>query len=112
MPLGPLAKLIPGAAATRDMATLSGAQSELKGVRLPANVQTKIFYGDNDNLIDYTTKGAKQMAENLNAQVYYLAGEHTTTVPSVASHTSTAGSVGQTSSAVRPLGKEIRQVRT
>ena len=68
------------------MATLSGAQSELKEVRLPDNVQTKIFYGDNDNLIDYTTKGAKQMAENLNAQVYYLAGEHTTTVPSVASH--------------------------
>lgn len=86
MPLGPLAKLIPGAAATRDMATMSGAQSSLETVRLPDNVQTKIFYGDNDSWIDYTTKGAKKMAENLNAQVYYLAGEHTTTVPTVAKH--------------------------
>ncbi|MBN9415385.1 MAG: hypothetical protein J0I12_08080 [Candidatus Eremiobacteraeota bacterium] len=82
----PLAKLIPGAAASRDMASGSGAQELLESVRLPDNVKTTIFYGDNDNLIDYTTKGAKTMAENLNAQVYYLAGEHTTTVPTVASH--------------------------
>ncbi|MBX3171708.1 MAG: hypothetical protein KF760_30135 [Candidatus Eremiobacteraeota bacterium] len=81
----PVAKLIPGAAAARDMASGSGAQDLLERVRLPDNVKTTIFYGDNDNLIDYTSKGAKKMAENLNAQVYYLAGEHTTTVPSVAS---------------------------
>lgn len=86
MPLPiPVAKLIPGAAASRDMATGSGAQELLESVRLPENVQTTIFYGDNDNLINYTTRGAKQMAENLNAQVYYLAGEHMTTVPAVAS---------------------------
>lgn len=80
----PVAKLIPGGAASRDMASGSGAQDLLETVRLPENVKTTIFYGDNDNLIDYTTKGAQKMAENLNAQVYYLAGEHTTTVPNVA----------------------------
>ena len=81
----PVAKLIPGAAASRDMGSLSGAQDLLETVRLPENVKTTIFYGDNDNLIDYTTKGAKKMAGTLNAQVYYLAGEHKTTVPAVAS---------------------------
>ncbi len=83
----PVAKLIPGGAASRDMASGSGAQDLLETVRLPNNVKTTIFYGDNDNLIDYTTKGATKMAENLNAQVYYLAGEHTTTVPNVAAQT-------------------------
>lgn len=82
----PVAKLIPGAAASRDMASASGAQDLLEEVRLPGNVKTTIFYGDNDGLIDYTSKGAKKMAENLNAQVYYLAGEHKTTVPTVAAH--------------------------
>lgn len=80
----PVAKLIPGGAASRDMASGSGAQDLLETVRLPNNVKTTIFYGDNDNLIDYTTKGAQKMADNLNAQVYYLAGEHTTMVASVA----------------------------
>ena len=80
----PVAKLIPGAAASRDMASGSGAQDRFESVRLPDNVKTTIFYGDNDNLIDYTTKGAQRMAENLKAQVYYLAGEHKTTVPTLA----------------------------
>lgn len=82
----PVARLIPGAAASRDMATGSGSQKQLESVRLPENVKTRIFYGDNDNLIDYTKEGARRIAENLNAEVFYLAGEHKTTVPSVAAH--------------------------
>ena len=86
LPMPPaLARLIPGAAATRDMASLSKAQGQLDQLRLPSNVQTKIFYGDDDNLIDYTTYGSQKIAENLGAEVYYLAGEgHYTTVPAVA----------------------------
>lgn len=69
-----LAKLIPGGVATKDMASLSSAQSQLNQVALPGNVSTKILYGSEDNLIDYTTFGAQQMAQNLKADVYYIAG--------------------------------------
>lgn len=71
---GPVARLIPGAAATRDMASLSGAQKQLDELQLPGNVKTTIYYGNDDGWIDYTTSGAARMASKLEAQVYYLAG--------------------------------------
>lgn len=71
---GPVARMIPGAAATRDMASLSGAQKQLDQLSVPGNVKTTIYYGDNDGWIDYTTPGAARMANKLEAQVYYLAG--------------------------------------
>jgi hypothetical protein len=70
-----VARLIPGAAATRDMASLSTAQGQLDDLRLPANVKTSVYYGGDDSLIDYTQPGAARMAGNLQAQVYYLAGK-------------------------------------
>lgn len=82
---GPLARLIPGATPTRDMATWSSGQKLLEEVTLPASVHTSIFYGTNDNLIDYTKPAHATIENNLHATVYYLAGgEHTTTVPTVA----------------------------
>jgi hypothetical protein len=76
MPLpSSVAKLIPGGAPTQDMASFSAAQSHLNQVKLPTTVQTKIFYGSEDKLIDYTTSGAEQIANNLNADVYYFAGQ-------------------------------------
>lgn len=70
---GPVARLIPGAASTRDMASLSGAQKQLDEMHLPGNVKTTIYYGNDDGWIDYTTTGAARMASKLDAQVYYLA---------------------------------------
>ncbi len=76
MPLPPLvAGIIPGALPSRDMASLSSAQEQIDQVKLPSTVQTKIFYGSEDDLIDYTTDGAHQIAQNLDAQVFYLAGQ-------------------------------------
>lgn len=80
-----LARIIPGAAPTRDLASLSTAQTQLDQLRLPANFHTKIYYGNEDALIDYTLSGADRIAENLNANVFYIADQgHYTMVPAVA----------------------------
>lgn len=82
---GPLARLIPGAAPTRDMASWSGASRQVKKQTLPSNVETKIYYGSADRMVNYKKRAHKKVAENLDAEVYYIAGgTHTTTVPSVA----------------------------
>ena len=70
-----VAGLIPGALPSQDMGSLSRAQGQLDQVKLPSSVQTRIFYGSEDSLIDYTTDGAQQIAKNLGADVYYLAGQ-------------------------------------
>ena len=82
---GPLARLIPGAAPTRDMASWSGASRQIKNLKLPENVQTTIYYGSADRMVNYEKGGHKKVAENLDAEVYYIVGgTHTTTVPTVA----------------------------
>ena len=80
-----LLKLIPGAAPTHDMASFSNAQENLEQVKLPSNVETTIYYGTNDSLIDYRKDSHDTIEQNLNAEVYYIAGaEHGDTVPAVA----------------------------
>lgn len=85
-PIG-LMKLIPGAAPTHDMASMSAAQQKLEGMRLPGNVETSVYYGTKDPLIDYTKYEHDDIHRNLNASVYYIAGgEHSTTVGVVAAN--------------------------
>ena len=82
---GPLARLIPGAAPTRDMASWSGASRQVRNQKLPSNVETKIVYGSADRMVNYNKGGHQKVAKNLDAEVFYIAdGTHTTTVPALA----------------------------
>lgn len=82
---GPLARLIPGAAPTRDMASWSGASRQVRNQKLPSNVETKIYYGSADRMVNYNKGGHEKVQKNLDADVYYIAGgTHVTTVPTVA----------------------------
>lgn len=83
-PMG-LLKMIPGAAPTHDMASLSRAQDQLEQVKLPESVETTIYYGAKDSLIDYRKDSHDTVEQNLDAEVYYIAGAgHGDTVPAVA----------------------------
>lgn len=93
-----LAKLIPGANPTRDLATHSGAQHRLRDIKLPDNVHTRIYYGTKDQLIDYTARDAVHVAKNLNAEVYYIAGRHHTEMVDAVAH----GEAFQPASGVPP----------
>lgn len=101
---GPLARLIPGAAPTRDMASWSGASRQIKNLKLPSSVETKIFYGSADRMVNYEKGGHERVAENLDAEVFYIAGgTHTTTVPTVANPE--VGDISASPVAYKPASK-------
>lgn len=70
----PLARLFPGTMPGYDMGSSSDYQAELERTTLPANIQTRIFYGQADTLIDYTQPAFRAVEQNLRASVHYVPG--------------------------------------
>lgn len=68
----PLARLFPGTLPGYDMGSSSDFQAELERTTLPGNIKTRIFYGQRDELIDYTRPVFHQVQQNLRASVHYV----------------------------------------
>ena len=71
---GIMARLIPGGGPIRDMSSLSGSSRQIRRMKLPSNVETSIYYGTKDKLVNYNKRAHQKVADNLNAEVYYIAG--------------------------------------
>lgn len=68
----PLARLFPGTLPGYDMGSSSDFQADLERTTLPGNIKTRIFYGQRDELIDYTRPVFHQVQQNLRASVHYV----------------------------------------
>lgn len=69
---GVLGSLIPVMRPGQDMGTGSGFQERLENLRLPANVRTRIFVGDRDQVVDPNLAGFQRIQRNLRAQLIRL----------------------------------------
>lgn len=70
----PLARLFPGTLPGQDMGTRSGFQARLEQTTLPPSVSTSIYYGQRDEIIDYTEPAHGRIERNLDASVSYVLG--------------------------------------
>lgn len=93
---GIMARLIPGAAPIRDMSSLSGSTRQIRRMKLPSNVETSIYYGTKDKLVNYGKRAHQKVAENLDAEVYFIAGaDHSGTPGAFANPNSQISTVAQ-----------------
>lgn len=82
---GLVGSLVGGMRPGLDMGTDSGFQQRLENLRLPSNVQTRIFVGENDSVVDPTLPGFQRIAQNLRARTFQIPGaDHNSIVESVA----------------------------
>jgi len=82
---GLVGSLVGGMRPGRDMGTDSGFQQRLESLRLPGNVQTRIFVGQNDSIVDPSMPGFQRIAQNLRARTFLIPGaDHDSIVGSVA----------------------------
>lgn len=71
--------------AGKDMGSKSKFQKEIESIQFPPNVQTRIFVGDKDDIVDSSDDKFKQIAAQLNATIVaFPDADHNSVVPAAA----------------------------